>query len=58
VVTVDGTQFERDWPGFEAPALPCDGSANYSGIELWVENGEDGAPALRLAADCQHVTVE
>jgi hypothetical protein len=24
VMTVDGTRFERDWPGFEHPELPCD----------------------------------
>jgi hypothetical protein len=55
VVTVDGTRFERDWPGFEDPELPCEGD-NRSGIEVWVENGRDGSPTVRLEANCQHVT--
>lgn len=55
VVTVDGTRFERDWPGFEQPALPCD-SANEVGIEVYVENGQDGTPEIRLEADCQSIT--
>ena len=58
VVTVDGTRFEHDWPGFEQPQLPCDSSQNYSGIEVWIENGQDGSPEIRLTADCQHVTME
>jgi hypothetical protein len=57
VVTVDGARFERDWPGFENPQLPCD-DANQAGIELWVESGEDGRPSVRMEADCQHVTME
>jgi len=56
VVTVDGSRFERDWPGFESPQLPCD-DPNWAGIELWIETDTDGAPELRLLADCQHVTV-
>lgn len=55
VVTVDGTRFERDWPGFEHPELPCDG-ANEAGIEIYVETARDGAPDVRLEADCQSVT--
>src|SRR6056297_2889678 len=58
VVTVDGTRFERDWPGFEQPELPCDGNQNYSGIEVWIENGQDGSPEIRLTAGCQHVVLE
>ena len=57
VVTVDGTRFERDWPGFERPALPCDG-ANEAGIEIYVENAPDGTPGIRLEADCQSITGE
>jgi len=57
VVTVDGTRFERDWPGFEQPELPCD-DPNWAGIELWIETGTDGTPELRMEADCQHVTME
>ncbi|MDS0475561.1 hypothetical protein [Natrinema sp. 1APR25-10V2] len=57
VVTVDGTRFERDWPGFEQPALPCDG-ANEAGIEIYVENAQDGTPDIRLEADCQSITEE
>jgi len=56
VVTVDGTRFERQWPGFERPELPCD-SPNSAGIEVWIENGADGAPTVRMKADCQHVTM-
>lgn len=55
VITVDGTRFEREWPGFEQPALPCDG-ANEAGIEVYVENGQDGTPEIRLKADCQSIT--
>ncbi|WP_436931377.1 hypothetical protein [Halosimplex halobium] len=57
VVTVDGTRFERDWPGFEQPELPCD-DPNRSGIEVWIENDADGSPGIRVEADCQHVTME
>lgn len=57
VVTVDGTRFERDWPGFEHSQLPCDGP-NEAGIEVWVENARDGTPGIRLEADCQSVTGE
>lgn len=57
VVTVDGTRFERDWPGFEHPDLPCNDS-NNAGIEVWVEQTEDGSPAIRLEANCQSVTTD
>jgi len=57
VVTVDGTRFERDWPGFEQPGLPCD-DPNGAGVEIWVENGDDGTPAIRVEADCQRVTTD
>ena len=57
VVTVDGTRFERDWPGFEREGLPCD-DPNRSGVELWVEDGPDGTPEVRTEADCQRVTAE
>jgi hypothetical protein len=57
VVTVDGTRFERDWPGFEQPELPCD-DPNRSGIEVWIENDGDGSPGVRIEADCQHVTMD
>lgn len=57
IVTVDGTRFERDWPGFEHQRLPCEGE-NWTGIEVWVENGQDGSPEVRLGVNCQHVTME
>ena len=57
VVTVDGSRFERDWPGFERPELPCE-NPNHSGVELWIESGADGTPALRVEAGCQHVADE
>jgi hypothetical protein len=57
IVTVEGTRFERDWPGFEQPQLPCDGP-NSSGVELWVDISPDGTPEIRLEADCQHGTME
>jgi len=57
VVTVDGSRFARDWPGFEQPALPCDG-ANEAGIEMYVENAQDETPDIRLEADCQSITEE
>jgi hypothetical protein len=56
-VTVDGTRFERDWPGFEQPGLPCD-EPNRAGVEIWVESGSDGSPEVRMEASCQHVTME
>jgi hypothetical protein len=56
VATVDGTRFERDWPGFEAAELPCEGD-NRAGVELYVETGRNGSPTLRLAANCQSVVV-
>jgi len=57
VVTVDGTRFERDWPGFEHPELPCDGQ-NWSGVEIWIESGQDGPPDVRIEGGCQHVTMD
>jgi hypothetical protein len=57
VVTVDGTRFERDWPGSEHSELPCD-DPNHAGIEIWVEQSEDGSPAIRLEANCQSVTMD
>ncbi len=56
VVTVDGTRFERDWPGFEQPELPCN-DPNWAGIEVWLSN-EDGAPSVRIEPNCQHVMME
>jgi hypothetical protein len=55
VVTVDGTRFERDWPGFEEPGLPCD-APNEAGVEIYVENDRDGTPSVRFEADCQSVS--
>lgn len=57
VITVDGIRFERDWPGFEQPELPCDG-ANETGVEVYIESAEDGTPEIRLEADCQSITGE
>ncbi|WP_336037309.1 hypothetical protein [Halobacterium yunchengense] len=54
VVTVDGTRFKRDWPGFEQPELPCN-DVNEVGVEIYVENAQDGDPEIRLEADCQSV---
>ncbi|MFB6119877.1 MAG: hypothetical protein ABEJ68_02025 [Halobacteriaceae archaeon] len=56
-VTVDGTRFVRDWPGFEAPRVPCEGD-NWVGVEVWIERGPDGAPSVRVQANCQHVTMD
>lgn len=57
VVTVDGTRFDYQWPGIEAPELPCEGE-NRSGREVYVGSDPDGSPDLRLDANCQRVTVE
>lgn len=57
VVTVDGTRFNYQWPGVEAPELPCD-SPNHSGIEVYVGSSSDGSPDLRLDANCQSVRTE
>jgi hypothetical protein len=57
VVTVDGTRFERDWPGFEQPELPCN-DVNEVGVEIYVENARDETPNIRLEADCQSVSGE
>ena len=51
VVTVDGTRFERDWPGFEQPELPCS-DATASGVELRIESDETGSPTVQLQANC------
>lgn len=56
VITVDGAQFERDWPGVEHQELACDGG-NWRGIEIRIADGPDGAPAVDIQADCQHVTM-
>ena len=56
IVTVDGTRFERDWPGFEQPELPCNEGTN-AGVEIWIETAADGSPAIRLEANCQSVTM-
>lgn len=56
-VIVDGARFERDWPGFEHPQLPCEGP-NRAGIEVWIENTETGEPDVRIEADCQHVPMK
>lgn len=56
VATVDGTRFERDWPGFEHQRLPCEGE-NWTGIEVWVEGEPSDDPAVRLGVNCQHVTL-
>ena len=56
-VTVDGTEFERDWPGFEDPELPCEGE-NWAGIEVRVRGPPDESPSVRVMANCQHVTME
>jgi hypothetical protein len=55
LVTVDGTRFERDWPGPDHPELPCEAPTNV-GVEIWIEQKEDGSPAIRLEANCQSVT--
>jgi hypothetical protein len=55
-VTVDGHTFERDWPGFQTQALPCE-EPNWSGVELWIETSPAGVPTLDVRADCQHVTM-
>lgn len=57
IITVDGTRFQRDWPGLDHPELPCD-DGNWTGIEVWVERGSDGNPTIRMEANCQHVTVD
>lgn len=57
VVTVDETRFERDWPGFEQPELPCN-DVNEVGVEIYVENAQDGTPDIRLEAGCQSVPGE
>ena len=55
IVIVDGTRFERDWPGFEQPELPCNEGTN-AGVEIWIETA-DGSPGIRLEANCQSVTM-
>jgi len=56
IVTIDGTRFERDWPGFEQPVLPCN-EANDAGVEIWIDTAADGSPEIRLEANCQSVTM-
>jgi hypothetical protein len=56
LVMIDGTRFERDWPGFEQPELPCNDATN-AGVEIWIDTAADGSPAIRLEANCQSVTM-
>ena len=56
MVTIDGTRFERDWPGFEQPELPCKEGTN-AGVEIWIETAADGSREIRLEANCQSVTM-
>jgi hypothetical protein len=57
VVTVDGRRFERQWPGPGDPQLPCE-EPNWTGVEVWVEDGPAGSPRIRIEGDCQHVTMD
>lgn len=57
IVTVDGTRFDRDWPGFEHPELPCN-DPNHAGVEIWIEQSEDRSPAIRLEVNCQSVGMD
>ena len=57
VVDVDGERFERRWPGFEQPGLPCEGE-NRVGIEVWIEGNADEEPSIRMETNCQHVTMD
>jgi hypothetical protein len=54
IVTVDGKRIERNWPGFETEELPCEGD-NWAGIEVYVENGSNGSPDIRIGENCQHI---
>jgi hypothetical protein len=56
IVTVDGTRFERAWPGLDQPDAECS-DGNWSGVEVWVEGGPDESPTVRLERNCQHVTL-
>jgi hypothetical protein len=56
-VGVDGNEFERQWPGFEEPEMPCEGE-NRAGVEIWIENSPDGDTDVRMESNCQHVTIE
>jgi hypothetical protein len=56
-VGVDGNEFERQWPGFEEPEMPCEGE-NRAGVEVWIENSPDGDTSVRMESNCQHVTME
>lgn len=57
VVTVDGNRFERQWPDVTAPELPC-GDPNRAGVEVYVRGAPGEAPAVRLEANCQRVTMQ
>jgi hypothetical protein len=54
IVTVDGQQFERQWPGINGRR--CEGD-NWKGIEVWVEGQPDEEPSVRIEENCQHVTL-
>ncbi|KPN29909.1 hypothetical protein SY89_00629 [Halolamina pelagica] len=49
-VTVNGTEFERDWP-----MTDCDGE-NWAGIEVRLRGGRDEKTTVALGTRCQHVT--
>lgn len=57
VVTVDGKQFERPWPG-RVPADDECHPGNWEGVEVWVRGEQDESPSIRLKDNCQHVTLQ
>ena len=50
-LTVNGTEFERDWP-----ATDCEGE-NWAGIEVWIRGKTDDETTVELQTRCQHVTM-
>lgn len=52
VVTIDGTEFERDWPNPD-----CSGD-NWAGAEIWIRGKSDADLSVEIKDNCQHVYVE
>ncbi|NEU58409.1 hypothetical protein [Halorussus sp. MSC15.2] len=52
LVTVDGREFERQWPNPD-----CSGD-NWAGVEVWIRGPSGSAPSVEVKGNCQHVYVE
>lgn len=52
LVTVDGTEFERDWPDPECT------EGNWAGVEVWIRGKSDANLDIEIKENCQHVYID